>query len=91
MQYVKECLQLLYWIYFKPYTLKQHVREICPEITDPYNDDIYKRSAATKANPRLQRYDDQGWWLIAVVPIAAVFLFVPLAEGVARLLSSSDR
>ncbi|CAK8720173.1 MAG: hypothetical protein CDV28_15812 [Candidatus Electronema aureum] len=24
MQYVKKCLQLLYWIYFKPYTLKRH-------------------------------------------------------------------
>jgi hypothetical protein len=85
MQYIKECLQLLYWIYFKPYTLKQHVREICPEITDPYEDNIFRRSAEAKANPRLKRYDDQCWWLTALAPIVLVFLYVPLAEGIARL------
>jgi uncharacterized protein len=91
MQYVKECL-LLYWSYFKPFTLKQHVRDICPEITNSYEDNInniYRRSAAAKANLRLQRYDEQGWWLTALVPIIAVFLYVPLAETAARLLSYS--
>ena len=86
MQYVKECLQLLYWIYFKPYTLKQHVQAICPEITNPYKDVIYRRSAAAKANPQLQRYDNQCWWLIILVPIVMTFLSALLAEGVARLL-----
>ncbi|XOF34287.1 MAG: AAA family ATPase [Candidatus Electrothrix sp. YB6] len=86
MQYIKECLQLLYWIYFKPYTLKQYVREICPEITDPYNDNIYRRSAETRANPRLKRYDDQVWWLTALVPIATIFLYAPLADSISRLI-----
>ncbi|WP_417909079.1 AAA family ATPase [Candidatus Electronema sp. PJ] len=90
MQYVKECLQLLYWIYFKPYTLKQHVQSICPEITDPYRDNFYRRSAAAKANPRLKRYDEQGWWLSALVPIVLVFLYVLLAEGVSRLVAGPD-
>ncbi|MCI5119392.1 MAG: AAA family ATPase, partial [Candidatus Electrothrix sp. LOE1_4_5] len=62
---------------------------ICPEITDPYSDNIYKRSAEAKANPRLKRYDDQGWWLTVMVPIVKVFLYALLVEGVARLLSSS--
>ncbi|MCW5206798.1 hypothetical protein VU08_07710, partial [Desulfobulbus sp. F5] len=79
MQYVKECLQLLYWIYFKPYTLKRHVRAICPEITDPYSDNIFCRSAEARANSRLQRYDDQIWWLTVLAPIAGMFLFVPSA------------
>ncbi|MCI5180823.1 MAG: hypothetical protein D3911_16185, partial [Candidatus Electrothrix sp. AW3_4] len=81
MQYIKECLQLLYWIYFKPYTLKRHVQAICPEITNPYDDNIYRRSAEAKANPRLQRYDDQGWWLTVLVPIVVVFLYALLAQG----------
>ena len=84
MQYVKECLQLLYWIYFKPYTLKQHVREICPEIINPYDHNIYRRSAEAKANPRLRRYDEQGWWLTALAPIAAVFLYAPLAGAASQ-------
>ncbi|MCI5113251.1 MAG: AAA family ATPase [Candidatus Electrothrix sp. AX1] len=85
MQYIKECLQLLYWIYFKPYTLKRHVQAICPEITNPYDDNIYRRSAEAKANPQLQRYDDQGWWLTVLVPIVVVFFCTPLVAGVLRL------
>ncbi|WPD21469.1 MAG: ATP-binding protein [Candidatus Electrothrix scaldis] len=90
MQYIKECLQLLYWIYFKPYTLKRHVQEICPEINNPYRDNIYRRSAEAKANPRLKRYDEQIWRLTVFVPIAAVFLSAPLAEGVARFIAGDD-
>lgn len=78
MQYIKECLQLLYWFYFKPYTLKRHVQSICPEITDPYEDNFFRRSAEAKANPRLKRYDDQGWWLTVLAPMAAVALYAPL-------------
>ncbi len=83
MQYVKECLQLLYWIYFKPYTLKQHVQEICPEITNPYFGNYYRRSAEARANAHLKRYDDQCWWLTAIVPIPAVFWsgFTAAIEG----------
>ena len=78
MQYIKECLQLLYWIYFKPYTLKQYVREICPEITNPYEDNFFRRSAEARANPRLKRYDDQVWWLTVVSPIVGTVLLVAL-------------
>jgi len=91
MQYVKECLQLLYWIYFKPYTLKQHVRDICPEITDPYFDNYYRRSAEARVNPRLKRYDDQCWWLAALAPSVVVFLHIVLETGVERLLYGPHR
>ncbi len=84
MQYVKECLQLLYWIYFKPYTLRQHVREICPEITDPYRENFFRRSAEAKANPRLKRYDDQCWWLSALLPIMLIFLYLSIDKGILR-------
>ncbi|XCN72013.1 MAG: AAA family ATPase [Candidatus Electrothrix aestuarii] len=89
MQYIKECLQLLYWIYFKPYTLKQHVQAICPEIANPYEDSIYERSAKANTNLQLQRYDEQCWWLTVLVPIAAVFSYASLVEGIARLRSES--
>lgn len=89
MQYIKECLQLLYWIYFKPYTLKQHVQAICPEIANPYEDSIYERSAKANTNLQLQRYDEQCWWLTVLVPIAAVFSYASLVEGIARLLPES--
>jgi AAA+ ATPase superfamily predicted ATPase len=91
MQYVKECLQLLYWIYFKPYTLNRHVRAICPEITNPYSDSFLLRSVEARANPRLKRYDDQCWWLAALVPVAIVFLCGPLAQTAAMCLSSGLR
>ncbi|WYD79927.1 MAG: ATP-binding protein [Candidatus Electrothrix gigas] len=81
MQYVKECLQLLYWIYFKPYTLKQHVQSICPEITNPYKDNYYRRSAKARANPRLKRYYDQCWWLIALAPMVTAAFYMLLVEG----------
>ena len=94
MQYVKECLQLLYWIYFKPYTLTRHVQAICPNIY-PYGDTISTRSATyeylgfsaeDKANPNLQRYDNQCWWLTVLVPILATCVYAFLIEGISFLL-----
>ncbi len=79
MQYVKECLQLLYWIYFKPYTLKQHVQAICPEITDPYQDNFLRRSVEIRKNSLLKRYDDQIWWLTVITPVTGIFIFLALA------------
>ena len=93
MQYVKECLQLLYWMYFKPYTLTRYVQAICPNIY-PYGDTIFTRSAAyeylgfsaeDKANPNLQRYDNQCWWLTVLVPILATCVYAFLIEGISFL------
>jgi hypothetical protein len=83
MQYVKECLQLLYWIYFKHYTLEQHVREICPEITVLYEDN----SAEAKANPRLQQFYDQAS-IMTTLPqffFFAVLSLMTFERGIAEL------
>jgi len=94
MQYVKECLQLLYWIYFKPHTLIRHVHGICSKVY-PYEDSIFTRSATEeylglsaedKANPNLQRYDNQCWWLTILVPILATCFYAFLIEGISLLL-----
>ncbi|MCI5166560.1 MAG: ATP-binding protein, partial [Candidatus Electrothrix sp. GM3_4] len=97
MQYVKECLQLLHWIYFKPYTLIRHVQAICPKIY-PYEDIAFARAAAEdslglsaeeKANPDLQRYDTQCWWLMVLVPIVVICLYAFLVESTSYLFVDS--
>ncbi|MBD2598628.1 AAA family ATPase [Nostoc spongiaeforme FACHB-130] len=74
--YVAECLRLLYWIYFKPFTFERWLRDIHPElkpIDNPFN-----RRSEFCTNPRLRRYAGQVWWLTALVPIFAVLLVAPV-------------
>jgi hypothetical protein len=69
---VAECMRLLYWIYFKPFTFKSWLRDIHPELR-PIDNPFDKR-AEFLTNPRLRRYAGQVWWLTAVVPMFAVLL-----------------
>ena len=73
--YVAECTQLLYQTYFQPYTLRQKLRNIHPDLditTNPFG-----LKAEFADNPALERYAQQSWWLIALTPIAAVLIFAP--------------
>ncbi|MBE9202063.1 MULTISPECIES: hypothetical protein [unclassified Nodularia (in: cyanobacteria)] len=80
--YVAKCGRLLYWTYFKPFTLENWLSHIHPELK-PIDDPFDKR-AEFSTNSRLRRYADQVWWLSVVVPILAVLLAAPvytLASG----------
>ncbi len=74
--YVAECVRLLYWIYFKPFTFKRWLRDIHPELK-PIDNPFDKR-AEFGTNPRLRRYAGQIWWLTAVIPMVAVLLVAPV-------------
>ncbi|MHC5739683.1 ATP-binding protein [Nostoc sp.] len=73
--YVAECVRLLYWIYFKPFTFKGWLRDIHPELKP--RDNPFDKRAEFRTNPHLRRYAGQVWWLIAVVPMVAV---LPIAS-----------
>ena len=63
--YISECVRLLYWIYFKPYTFANWLRDIHPELK-PDNNPFAKR-VEFRTNPRLRRYAGQVWWLTVIV------------------------
>ncbi|MDJ0620024.1 MAG: AAA family ATPase [Calothrix sp. MO_192.B10] len=86
MTYVTECLRLLYWIYFKPFTFKRWLQDILQNIN------ITLESKHTFMGihpgwmmlwgfhiyPPLRHYARQFWWLTAVTPILAVLLVAPV-------------
>ena len=74
--YVVECTQLLYQIYFKPYTLRRRLQDIHPDLDITTNPFQFKAEFAE--NPRLERYAEQTWWLTAVVPVVAILIVAPL-------------
>ncbi|MDZ8139232.1 MAG: ATP-binding protein [Nostoc sp. DedQUE04] len=74
--YVAECVRLLYWIYFKPFTFERWLRDIHPELKP--RDNPFNKRAEFRTNPRLRRYARQVWWLTAVVPMFAVLLVAPI-------------
>ncbi|MEA5624357.1 hypothetical protein [Nostoc sp. UHCC 0251] len=74
--YVAECVRLLYWIYFKPFTFKSWLRDIHPELKP--TDNPFDKRAEFGTNPRLRRYAGQIWWLTAVIPMVAVLLVAPV-------------
>jgi hypothetical protein len=83
LTYLQECLRLLYWTYFKPYTFRQWLREIHPTLD--INENPFKERAAFADNPRLKRYADQVKWLAMLVPI---LISVPI--GLLYSLLSSE-
>ena len=75
MTYVTECLRLLYWIYFKPFTLERWLQKIHPELKP--NTNPFSLKGEFRGNSRLRRYAGQVWWLTAVTPVLAVLLVAP--------------
>ncbi|MGL5060513.1 MAG: hypothetical protein ACRC62_11090, partial [Microcoleus sp.] len=70
--YLAECLRLLYWIYFKPFTLAEWLREIHPDLKS--NTNPFTMRSEFRGNPKLRRYAGQVWWLTVAVPVVAVLI-----------------
>jgi hypothetical protein len=71
--YLAECVRLLYWIYFKPFTLAEWVSEIHPDLKSDTNP--FSMRAEFRGNPKLRRYAGQVWFLtVAVPPVAALLV-----------------
>ncbi|MFN7464376.1 MAG: AAA family ATPase [Pseudanabaena sp.] len=74
--YVLECSQLLYQIFFQPYTLRRRLRDIHPSLDINSNPFLLRNEFVD--NPDLERYAEQTWWLTAVVPVISVLLVAPI-------------
>ena len=70
--YLAECVRLLYWIYFKPFTLAEWLSEIHPDLKS--NTNPFSMQAEFNGNPKLRRYAGQVWLLIVAVPVVAALL-----------------
>ncbi|CAK8722511.1 hypothetical protein GKODMF_14095 [Candidatus Electrothrix gigas] len=77
MQYIKECLQLIYWALFKPDTLSQHLERITPVNNDRHRPltiyDVFSNYDNSLAAPCLKRYVKQVWWINVLLPICIIF------------------
>ena len=72
LNYLAECVRLLYWIYFKPVTLAEWLGKINPNLTSETNP--FTMRAEFRVNPKLRRYAGQLWFLKVVVPSVAALL-----------------
>ncbi|NEP63285.1 MAG: ATP-binding protein [Symploca sp. SIO2G7] len=75
-QNIRESGQLLYWIYFKPFTLRQKLQGIHPDLG--LNTSLFTLKAEFPPNPALKRYADQVYWLTVVTPIIITIFITPL-------------
>jgi|GEM_PF-727406 len=71
-RYVDECVRILYWAYFKPYTFAKWLRNIDPQLQAI--DNPFAMKAEFQSNPDLHRYAQQVWWITAIVPTLIVLL-----------------
>ena len=79
-EYIKECAQLLQWMYFKPYTLRKYLSELHSDLN--INSDVFRYRNEFETNPRLKRYADQTLWLTAIVPILITAIVALIYVGV---------
>ena len=75
-EHIKECLRLLYWIYFKPYTLRKWLQDIHPKL------DLYTHPFSLISdfghNPRLQSYTARVSEITMLFPILSFFIIAPV-------------
>jgi hypothetical protein len=82
--YLLECLRLLYWAFFKPFTLRSYLRDIHPDLKP--DSDPFRLLRQNPDNAQLRRYADQAWWLALAAPwvvavIAGVLLPLLLPQA----------
>lgn len=73
MNYALECLQLLYWTIFKPFTLYRTLTDIHPDLNNP-TAVPFGLAHRNPANTRLRRYANQMWWLAVLIPLLCLVL-----------------
>ena len=82
MDYILECLQILYWAFFKPFSLTQKLRDIHPDLSAFSNPFEFRQNFAT--NPKLKRYANQVWLLSAIAPLLITAIVAPLYTLLSR-------
>jgi uncharacterized protein len=75
-EYIQECLRLLYWVYFKPYTLTKWLQDIHPELDR--NTNPFSLRSEFERNTQLKSYADLFLFLTIIPRILATFVFVTI-------------
>jgi len=71
--FIEACLRLLYWGYFKPFTLQRYLQTIHPELKDDSNP--FAMQSEWEAYPQLRQYATLLWWTVVAVPWGVTLLF----------------
>jgi len=70
--FLLEALRLLYWIYFKPLTLRQYVHSLEPDLPEGYS--LWQARGRLRHNPRLRRLLLHALFLVVILPWPAAAL-----------------
>lgn len=73
INYALECIQLLYWTIFKPFTLYRTLTEIHPDLNNP-TAVPFGLVHRNPTNSKLRRYANQMWWLVILIPLLCLAL-----------------
>ena len=74
--YLVECVRLLYWIYFKPFTFAQWLHDIDPQLKSTSNP--FAKADGSVVNLALQRYyAKQVLSVSLLLPLLAILLVPP--------------
>lgn len=84
LTFPKGILHLLYWIYFKPLTLRRHVRQLDPRLDERL--ELWQVQEEMSAIPHVRSLAWLWWTLLAIAPLGATIV-VGLAI---ELISSFD-
>jgi len=83
LRFPRDLLRLLYWLYFKPLTLRAYVRRIDPELNE--NLDLWGLSEQQRTDPRVRHLI----WLSLALFICVPLVAVPATGAVIDLLAVS--
>ena len=72
LTFPKDLLRLLYWLYFKPLTLRRYVRELDPRLDDRL--EVWRVGDSVASSSALADLVRLSWTLLAVGPLATVVL-----------------
>jgi hypothetical protein len=71
--YMTECARLLYWAYFKPFTLQHWLTEIHPKLNIGTNP--FQERHRFASSPKLRRYAEQVTLLNLIIPLLVIIMF----------------
>lgn len=65
-QYFNECLHILYWAFFKPYSFRKWLESIHLFLSK--NRNPWERKEEFKGNKEMEKYAHQSWWILLILP-----------------------
>jgi len=72
LTFPKDILRLLYWIYFKPFTLRRYVRHLDPRLDEKL--ELWQVQERTSSVPELRNLAWLWWALLAIAPMSVTIV-----------------